>query len=427
MAAGVCLAAAGQGNGFGRQSAIELCDFPSLANCRAIVSVKDIPQFLPGQSHSISLSLQKEMAKGTGKIEARIIAPGLVINGRQNEAVVEIPGKITLSVPKDSSGGMYSFRVVGKPILEACGTVEVKKPLEMVAKVVTDGSRMALLVELKNNRKEKTKVQLTLKRPKNWKLPVQHLTLLPEEKKTLKLYPQVDWVEDGDCYVIISALHNGRTLKIGYRLYEPRHWGDILKFERIVGNPKSYLLDWWVSKPFENKPASVYWSSGKGFDVDYLKDEGGEKNVVPQGKKGWREYHGVKYNTSDIAAGKIGWDKYFDSLLVDLGKITGKGNNVIAYAGTTVTVPKDTTAVLRIRTDSGVKVWVNHSFVYQRHKRWDYAERYQDEIKIHLKKGPNQILFKVAQIDSGFNRKGFSCTKDGKPPFSFTARLNLEK
>lgn len=395
--------------------------FLPLANCRAIVSVKDIPQLLPGQNHSISLSLQKEMAKSTGKIKARVMAPGLVINGLQNEAVVEIPGKIILSVPKESSGGMYGFRVVGKSILEARGAVKVKNPLEMIAKVETEGSKIALLIDLKNNRKEKTKVRLELKRPKNWKLPVQHLTLLAGEKKTLKLYPQADWVKDDDCHVIISALHDGRTLETGYRLYEPRYWKDILKFEQIVGDPKSYLLDWWVSRPFENKSASVYWLSGKGFDVDCLKDDGGEKNVVPQGKKGWREYRGVKYDTGDIAAGKISWDKYFDSLLVDLCKITGKGNNVIAYAGTTVTVPKDTTAVLRIRTDSGVKVWINHSFVYQRHKRWDYAERYQDEIKINLKKGSNLILLKVGQTDRGFAVKSYR--KDRKLPFSFTARL----
>ncbi len=102
---------------------------------------------------------------------------------------------------------------------------------------------------------------------------------------------------------------------------------------------------------------------------------------------------------------------------IDLIKVFGEKEYVIAYAFAEIESPEEKDVLLGIGSDDGVKVWLNGDLI---HEKWvGRAVNKDDDIApAKLQKGKNQILFKVQNMQMDW---GFCCRILGKE--SLTERL----
>ncbi len=103
--------------------------------------------------------------------------------------------------------------------------------------------------------------------------------------------------------------------------------------------------------------------------------------------------------------------------MVNLDQLFDSADYVSAYAFATIDAPEEQKALLGVGSDDGVKVWLNGELV---HDNW--APRGfsldDDVVPVTLKKGTNQILLKVQDIQQGW---GFSARI--LPPEIYTEKL----
>lgn len=140
-----------------------------------------------------------------------------------------------------------------------------------------------------------------------------------------------------------------------------------------------FMRDWLVIGGFPNQ-------DGKGYDTDFLKDQGGELNIEPElGKTDklpngtafvWKNYHSP-YNYINL----------FDVL--QEGEFTSK----VIYAFTKVKREDDGKVVLSFAQNNSNKLWVNGKLLYESRK--DYQAVLEDnQIEVDMVKGENSILIK---------------------------------
>lgn len=98
--------------------------------------------------------------------------------------------------------------------------------------------------------------------------------------------------------------------------------------------------------------------------------------------------------------------------MVDLGKALG-GDSRVAYLRVRVWSPDETTSVLELGSDDGLKAWLNGSVIYMAEQARPYAPA-TDKVDVTLKQGWNHLMLKVAQQGG---RWGASArfVRDGKP------------
>ena len=115
------------------------------------------------------------------------------------------------------------------------------------------------------------------------------------------------------------------------------------------------------------------------------------------------------YPTLDGAAG---WSHvYADaSGLLDFVPHFRTIDNVVCYARTTITAPREMDAVIGLGSNDGAKMWVNGAEVFNRNDGRDARPR-QDEIPVHLRAGRNEILVKVSNL-GGRGWKLMLCAHD---------------
>ena len=140
-----------------------------------------------------------------------------------------------------------------------------------------------------------------------------------------------------------------------------------------------FLRNWLIVGGFPNQ-------DGKGFDTDFLQEQGGELKVKPElGMKHkfsegstfeWKNYHSP-YN----------YINFFDVLE------NVEYSTKVAYAFTKVQRPQNGKVILSFGHNVSNKLWVNGKLVYE--SRTDYQAAMEDNhIEVDMVKGENLILIK---------------------------------
>jgi hypothetical protein len=88
--------------------------------------------------------------------------------------------------------------------------------------------------------------------------------------------------------------------------------------------------------------------------------------------------------------------------------------NCAAYLRTTIVVPEDCSGVLLMGSDDGIKAWLNGVVVHSNNvDRGEVVD--QDIAPIKLKKGANELVFKITQGGGGWGTCARIVGTDGKP------------
>jgi len=144
-----------------------------------------------------------------------------------------------------------------------------------------------------------------------------------------------------------------------------------------------WMRDWQLCGPFPLAAAPAD-DGGQdhlpGFDADFLKGCGGEKNPQPACRKGG-----------------LSWQPYSapDSV-VDLDRALSPQERAAAYAYREVVADGEKLVFLSLGSNDGCRVWLNGEQV------WDYSagrglKPDQDLIPVMLKKGKNRLLLKIEE------------------------------
>jgi len=150
-----------------------------------------------------------------------------------------------------------------------------------------------------------------------------------------------------------------------------------------------FIADWLVVGPFPNLGERP---DNNGFNIDYLKSYGGELGHTPANgmeiKKDdgtvikWQQY---KATTTDIS--------FFD---IEHLKLEPQQEDILCYCACWVDSDADKDVELRIGSDDGYKLWLNHALVAEQNV-YRAMEMDQETYKVKLNKGKNLILLKVTQ------------------------------
>jgi CubicO group peptidase (beta-lactamase class C family) len=156
--------------------------------------------------------------------------------------------------------------------------------------------------------------------------------------------------------------------------------------------PDQFLTRWLVCGPFpvtETQQAGVEEGLRKqAFDLDYLSEHGGETGVQPLPGLAHR-YAGREYSWRVISIRED---------VVDLSRIFGQKEQVVAYAWVEIEMSAPASAQLGLGSDDAVKVWLNGELVHRNmHGR---AVGIDDEVvSVRLHAGKNRLLLKVQNDD----------------------------
>lgn len=155
-----------------------------------------------------------------------------------------------------------------------------------------------------------------------------------------------------------------------------------------------FIRQWLVCGEFPNPPheGSVHYNHTPpcvGLDTDYLVEHGGEANIQPVA--------GMKHKRPDKT--EATWFAHTaETGIVDLsGLLKGRQtDDVVAYAFAIIEAQEDSSCLLTVGSDDGVRVWLNGKVVDN-----VIAGRYMvadtDTIPVSLRKGVNRLLIKVEQ------------------------------
>jgi len=153
--------------------------------------------------------------------------------------------------------------------------------------------------------------------------------------------------------------------------------------------------EWLICGPFPNpKTDPQAKDSGivpdTGFDTDYLLERGGESRIEPE--EGWT------HSSESIPEKKVKWQRYvLDKRgFLDFRHTLMPNRRVVAYAFCSLYSEKEKTAVLKIGSDDGMKIWLNHTLVFNRHIHRG-AHLDQEQVVVKLNKGMNPCLVKIDQ------------------------------
>jgi hypothetical protein len=170
------------------------------------------------------------------------------------------------------------------------------------------------------------------------------------------------------------------------------------------------IIDWNLFGPFANPGGRGY---DTGLDIDFLKKLGGEANANlnmkssckykwPESMKYYilnapdettiksKEYHG-----SSVA------DYYGDKSYINFINVLKPEKYVVAYAFCYLEAPEDMNVKIKIGSDDGCKIFLNHKQIW-RNKAYRKAKVDDDVIKTKLRKGLNPLLIKISQGTSGW-------------------------
>ena len=168
---------------------------------------------------------------------------------------------------------------------------------------------------------------------------------------------------------------------------------------------------WWIAGPFQTEFAGAlareFPQEKQPFDH--------EGTLVSEGGKSikWKQYKR-----------QIKQDELGEEFFVDFKDVFGhRVNDCVVYGFTYLESPEELDAVLALGSDDGAAVWLNDKEVFRRDMARSYTSK-DDHIPVHLTKGDNSLLVKVAQ---GGGDGGFCVHVEdasGKPLTKVKARLD---
>lgn len=150
-----------------------------------------------------------------------------------------------------------------------------------------------------------------------------------------------------------------------------------------------FIDHWLVIGPFPNPGERP---DNAGFNVDYLKEYGGEAGHTPT--KGmeikdangntfkWQQYEGTSTDISFFAIEGLGLEP--------------QQEDILCYVACWLDSDADKEVELRIGSDDGYKLWVNHKLVGEQNV-YRSMEMDQETYKVKLNKGQNLVLIKITQ------------------------------
>jgi len=169
-----------------------------------------------------------------------------------------------------------------------------------------------------------------------------------------------------------------------------------------TGKGAAYIQDWLVCGVFPSPPRAADQPtdrapSGQGFDIDYLKDAGGEESIRP-----------VAGDIVRRADGSTAvWTQYAsDGDIINFIKaFSGQQSTyTVAYAFRNIQRDESGKVFLAIGSDDSVKVYLNGKIVHE-NCVGRAVQKDQDIVPVTMEKGDNPILIKV---DNGTGDWGFS-------------------
>ena len=182
---------------------------------------------------------------------------------------------------------------------------------------------------------------------------------------------------------------------------------------------KAFIRSWLICGPFPNpggrKQGEVVEDPRQvgcqGFNEDFLVSQGGEITVEP-GKGMKQVYHG------SISEGKTyrhTWQvKESPTAIIDFYKQLEPYEYIVLYAAGYVISDQDRDALVKLGSDDGYKLWVNHELIGQDHIHRGSSPD-QNTHRIKLKEGKNIVLIKIDQDFGGINFYLRLTDLEGKP------------
>ena len=152
---------------------------------------------------------------------------------------------------------------------------------------------------------------------------------------------------------------------------------------------------WTVAGRFPNIDVYHHTPACFGYFKDWLVPSGGETKAVPRpgDRVGYEENKQVEWISacSDTA----GLLDYLQILKIDY-QTAG-----VCYAYCRLLSEIDQPATLHIRSNDGVRVWLNHEMVHDHHVGRTIRSE-EDQVVVNLRKGANPLLVKVDQSGGGW-------------------------
>ena len=153
---------------------------------------------------------------------------------------------------------------------------------------------------------------------------------------------------------------------------------------------QGFINNWLIVGPFPNPGERP---DNNGFNLDYLKNYGGELNCTPANGMEIkdRQRHG-----SEMAAVCNRPIRRSTSSPLNISSWSHSQEDILCYAACWVDADADKEVELRVGSDDGYKLWVNHKLVSEQNV-YRAMEMDQETHKVKLNKGKNLILLKVTQ------------------------------
>ena len=155
---------------------------------------------------------------------------------------------------------------------------------------------------------------------------------------------------------------------------------------------QGFVANWLVCGTFPNpgdRPDNA------GFNVDYLKNYGGEAAFVPTNGMEIKQDYGPAVKFLPYAT--TGTDIIFGD--VAHLKIESNQEKILVYCACWLDADADKEVEVRVGSDDGYKLWINHQLISEQHV-YRAMEMDQESHKVKLNKGKNLLLIKVDQ-DTG--------------------------
>lgn len=195
---------------------------------------------------------------------------------------------------------------------------------------------------------------------------------------------------------------------------------------------QGFITDWWICGPF---PSPGIRPNTEGFDIDFLKPEGGEASFAGPTS------HVYSLSSVKVGDSKKGasWRKIEVAPEVqpylsktDLTAILAEGSGVkviegiVAYAYCEIDSEFSQSGLLKIGSDDGFKVWLNGELLASEHI-FRNAEADQNTIPINLDKGTNRLLFKIESDQGGMALLAKLTDKEDRPLKNISIKLPDKK
>ena len=138
-----------------------------------------------------------------------------------------------------------------------------------------------------------------------------------------------------------------------------------------------FIRQWLLAAPFDNH-------DGVGFNAVYPPEKGVDPKAVYKGKDG-KEARWTSCTTTDPYG------------TVDLNKILGKQQGVVAYAYAVIESPRERPIQIRAGSLDGIKIFLNGKEIFHREEYHHGTDIDQYVANATLKAGRNELLLKVCQ------------------------------